>query len=81
MSTTTISTRVLTLACKQVSYTVYVTEIYSVLLELTMSGKVYFEALDSKSDLSLWVSDGTAAGTYEVGGGGNGGVTGAGATV
>src|ERR1700760_4865624 len=45
-----------------------------------MAGKVYFEALDSKGDLSLWVSDGTAAGTSEIGGGGNAGVTGAGAT-
>jgi hypothetical protein len=45
-----------------------------------MSGKVFFEALDSKGDSSLWVSDGTPTGTSEVGGGGNAGVTGVGAT-
>jgi hypothetical protein len=49
-------------------------------LDSAMSGKIYFEALDSKGDLALWVSNGTAAGTYEVGGGGNAGVTGAGGT-
>src|ERR1700710_2451061 len=44
-----------------------------------MSGKVYFEALDSAGKLALWVSDGSAAGTSEVGGASNAGVANAGA--
>ncbi|MEW6643209.1 MAG: FG-GAP-like repeat-containing protein [Pseudomonadota bacterium] len=46
--------------------------------DLTMfNGKVYFEGTDALGDLGLWVTDGTAAGTYEIGGLGNRGVVGA----
>jgi ELWxxDGT repeat protein len=39
--------------------------------------KILFKGSDSSGDLGLWISDGSAAGTVEIGGGANAGVTGA----
>ncbi len=44
---------------------------------IVFNGKIYFEGEDSSPGNGLWVSDGTAAGTTEVGGLGSAGIAGA----
>jgi ELWxxDGT repeat protein len=41
------------------------------------NGEVVFEDIDSSSEYGLWVTNGTAAGTFELGGIGNSGIAGA----
>ena len=44
---------------------------------VTFGARVFFQGYDDSGAAGLWVTDGTASGTYEIGGAANSGVTGA----